>query len=179
MNIIPKVNLGQSQFQDTFFVAGAQLTPYRQLRQIELQVREIEGSLKRADINRRRMELKIAKLDPTDQEQALDIEEFQYDLEQQLQLIDDAKARLANFDLMRRQLMERTPKEYWDQGFEQAEVEYHQLYLGKQLAMAKMTGIQDKNVIEQIMLLPSEMQQNVFKIGADMSKPYLLENKSE
>ncbi len=176
--MIPQVNLGQSQFQDTFFVAGAQLTPFRQLRQIELQVKELENSLKKADINKRRTKLRIAGLNPVDPLEALDIEELEYDLGQQEQLITDAKVRLANFLLMREQLLERTPKEYWDQGFEQAEVEYWTFRLAKQLAIAKTTGVPDTHLIEQMMLLPMEMQNNIVQLTNE-ANPALLTGETK
>ena len=160
------MNLGQSQFQDTFFVAGAQLTPFRQLRQIELELRSIEDSLKRGDIQRRRTVLKLSKLNPSIPEEALDTEEAEWDLQQQEQLIKDAEGRKANFLRLKEELLANVPAEYWEQGFESAECEHWVKYLTKQLTVSQILGVPDRQAMEQLMLMPQEAQDQVM-IGVD------------
>lgn len=156
-----KVNLSQSQFQDTFFVAGAQLTPFRRLRQIELELRSIEDALRRGDIERRRTVLKLSKLDPSIPEEALDIEEAEWDLMQQEQLIKDAEGRKANFLRLKEELLASVPAEYWEQGFENAECEHWVQYLTKQLTISQVLGVPDRQAMEQLMLMPPEAQDQV------------------
>ena len=164
----PTVNLGQSQFQDTYFVAGAQLTPYRRLRQIDLELRGIEDALKRGSIALRRLELKISKLDPSDPEQALDIEETEWDLMQQAQLVADAESRKANFLFMREQLIEDVPAEYWNQGYENAEQMHWVLHYSRQLALENLTSQRPSvQLMQQIMLLPDEAQRQVAQLGSE------------
>jgi hypothetical protein len=171
----PIVNLGQSQFQDIYFVAGAQLTPYRTLRQLQLQINELEGSLKKADINKRRTIIKIHRLDLTDELQALDAEEFTFDLNQQEALIVDAKGRLDNYLKMKEELLGVVPKSYWDAGFEAAEKEHWTAHFAKQLAISRMTGIPDKQLAEQMMLLPQNMISNILQLSNEQSSTF--ENK--
>lgn len=156
------MNLGQSLFQDTYFVAGAQLTPYRQLRQIELELRSIEDALVRSSLATRRLRLKILKLDPSIPEDALDIEEAEWDLAQQVQLQQDAEARRVNFMQLKEQLLKNTPAEYWDAGYEAAEEQHWLLHFSKQLALENLTsGTASKHTVEQIMLLPPKLQQQI------------------
>lgn len=166
------MNLGQSQFVDTFFVAGAQLTPFRRLRQIELELRTIEDSLKKSDFQRRRTELKIAKLSPGIPEEAIDLEEAQWDLEQQKQLIADAESRRDNFLLLKKDLLESVPQEYWDRGFEAAECDHWVAYLTKQLTISQVLGAPDRTAMEQLMLMPPEAQDRVM-IGVAKSTQQL------
>lgn len=162
--IEPKVNLGQSQFQDTFFVAGAELTPYRRLRQIELELRSIEDALKRGSIAQRRLELKVSKLDPKVPEQALDIEEAEWDLQQQLQLIADAEGRKSNFLEMKRQLLQNVPQEYWDIGYENAELDHWVAHFSQQLALMRIAGQPNLQLMQQICLLPETAQHQVMQL---------------
>ncbi len=156
------MNLGQSLFQDTYFVAGAQLTPYRQLRQIELELRSIEDALVRSSIASRRLELKISKLNPEIPEEKLDIEEAEWDLYQQKQLKQDAENRRANFVQLKKELIQRTPNEYWDAGYEAAEEQHWLLHFSKQLALENLTtGTASKHTIEQVMLLPEPLQKQI------------------
>ena len=155
------VNLGQSLFQDTFFVAQAQLTPFRQLRQIELELNSLNDSLKRAEFGRKRLELKIAGLDASDASQAIDIEEALWDMEQQQRMISDAESRRDNFVRLREELLLGVPAQYWEQGYEQAECDHWILYLTKELSISKMLGVPNRQAMEQLMLLPLEAQNQV------------------
>ena len=166
------MNLGQSLFQDTYFVAGAQLTPYRQLRQIELELRSIEDALVRSSLAARRLRLKISKLDPAIPEDALDIEEAEWDLAQQVQLQRDAEARRQNFMHLKSTLLKNTPNEYWDAGYEAAEEQHWLMHFSKQLALENLTpGTASKHTIEQVMLLPQNLQQ---QIAASAKEQFLL-----
>ena len=162
---IPNVNLGQSQFQDCFFVAGAQLSPYRQLRQIELELRSIEDSLKRASIQERRLRLKLSKLDLEDESQALDAEEITWDLHQQTQMINDAEGRKANFLRLREELLAQVPKEYWDLGYENAECDHWVRVFSQELALMRITGQMNPQTMKQICLMPPEAQQQITMIA--------------
>lgn len=170
------MNLGQSTFQDTVFVAGAQLTPYRQLRQIDLELRQIEDSLKRASINLRRTELKLQKLNPAIPEEALDIEEAEWDMMQQKQLVADAEARRDNFKSLRAVCLASAPDEYWSAGFEAAELEHWTLYLSKALTTAAVLGIPDKTALEQMMLMPRDAQDRIMIDVARSVKTLQLKN---
>lgn len=153
------MNLGQSQFQDTYFVAQSQLTPYRQLRQIELELRGIEDALMRSSFAERRLQAKIAKLDPSNPEQAIDIDEAKWDLKQQLSLRADAEARKLNFEMLKQQLLDSVPAEYWERGFEEAEAEHWMLHFSRQLAFEQYAlGRPSVQTLQQVTLLPIEMQ---------------------
>lgn len=155
------MNLGQSQFQDTFFVAGAQLTPYRQLRQLELELRSIESALKQSEFATRRLVLKLSKLDPNDAEQAIDIDEAKWATQEQEQMLQDAQARKANFLRMKAELLAGVPQEYWDAGFEANECNHWTAYLTKQLTMSQMLGMPDRTSLEMVMLMPQEAQNQI------------------
>jgi hypothetical protein len=170
------MNLGQSTFQDTFFVAGAQLTPWRQLRQIELELRSVEDGIKRASIGQRRTALKLAKLNPEVPEEALDLEEAQWDMAQQEQLLKDAESRKANFLHLKERCLASAPQEYWDDGFEAAEQTHWVLWLTKQLTTAQVLGMPDKNAMEQLLLMPEEAQDQVMIGVAKGTKDLMLRN---
>ena len=155
------MNLGQSTFQDTVFVAGAQLTPYRRLRQIELELRQIDDSLARNSFALRRLKLKIAKLNPDDPEQAIELDEANWDLKQQEQLRLDSISRQQNFYKLKEETLRSMPQEYWDAGFEANEQEHWTLYLTKQLTLARATGAVDKNAVEMTLLMPPESQERI------------------
>ena len=157
----PVVNLGQSKFQDTYFVAQAQMSPYRQLRQIELEMRAIEDSLKRASFAQRRLELKIAKLDENDPAQAIDKEEAQWDLHSQKDVILDAMARYEHFKQLREELIAGVPQEYWDIGFENAECDHWVRVLTNELTMMRLTGAVSHETLKQIALMPQEAQRTI------------------
>lgn len=172
----PQVNLSQSQFQDTFFVAGAQLTPFRRLRQIELELRSITDSIKRAQFNMRRLEVKIKKLDPEDEEQLIDIEEAKWDMEQQTQLYIDAVRRQLNFEKLKSDLLASVPREYWEQGYEAAEAEYWPAYFSKQISMALAMGLPPpQQAMEQVLLLPPELQKKTILLSQEKAKALQLE----
>lgn len=162
--IEPVVNLGQSQFQDTFFVAQAQFTPYRQLRQIELELRQIEDGLKRSSLMCRRLQLKIEKLDKNDPEQALDIEECEWDLQQQVQMVADSEARRANFLAMKQQLLEGVPQEYWDRGYENCELDHWVQVIAHDMAVMRLTGQINPTTMKQLAMLPEGAVQHVLQL---------------
>lgn len=162
----PKVNLGQSRFQDTYFVAQAQYTPYRQLRQIELELRQIEDSLKKADFTKRRMELRIKKLDPADPDQAIDIEEAQWDLSQHQSLLEDTLSRKENFESLKRELLAGVPEEYWAIGYEAAELEHWVQVISQEMAIMRITGHVNIQTMKQLTMLPMEAQQQVLALSS-------------
>ncbi len=156
------MNLGQSQFQDTFFVAQAQLTPYRQLRQIELELRQIEDSLMRTSFQERKLKLKLEELDPSKPKQAIKIDEIHWDLKQQEQLKLDALARKANFEALKEELLANVPKSYWDLGYEAAEAEHWVLHFSRKMAFEQYAlGRPSVQTIEQVSLLPVDMQKAI------------------
>lgn len=175
----PKVNLGQSLFQDTWFVANQQLTPYRQLRQIELEIKSIRDSIAKTDFSLRRDNIEYVRLvdklntteDPLEKELIkIDMDERNYNINSNKQLIDDAVMRMGNFESMKKQLLEVVPKEYWDAGFEQAESDYWKLYLAKQISLSQITGIPNGNVIEQLMMLPEQYVGEILQIANNTTK---------
>jgi len=171
MTHLPEVNLGQSQFQDTHFVAGAQLTPYRRLRQIELELRSINDSIKRTQFSMRRLELKIKSLNPDSEADAIDIEEAKWDMEQQTQLYVDAVRRQMNFEKLKSELLASVPKEYWEQGYESAEADYWPAYFSKQIGMAMAMGLPPpQNMVEQVLLLPPDLQRKTILLAQEKAQ---------
>lgn len=175
----PKVNLGQSLFQDTWFVANQQLTPYRQLRQIELEIKSIRDSIARNEFSLRRDNIEYVRLvdkhnaaeDPLEKELIkIDMDERNYNINSNKQLIDDAMMRLANFESMKKQLLEVVPKEYWEAGFEQAESDYWKMYLAKQISLSQITGIPNSNILEQMMMLPEQYVGEILQIAQQTTK---------
>jgi hypothetical protein len=170
------MNLGQSQFQDTFFVAGAQLTPYRQLRQIELELRSIESAIKTSEFAQRRLKLKLAKLNPDSEEDQIEIDEANWNALQQQQLLDDAWARRANFMRMRDDLLASVPKSYWDAGFEANEGEHWKQYFAHQISMAMAMGLPPPaSAVESIMLLPPQLKKEAILLSQQKAASLQLE----
>jgi hypothetical protein len=170
------MNLGQSQFQDTYFVAGAQLTPFRQLRQIELELRSIESAIKTAEFAKRRLELKLKKLDPTDEEDIITIDEASWESFQQQQLLDDAWARRKNFMQMKDDLLARVPKAYWEAGFEANEGEHWKQYFAHQISTALAMGLPPPvNAVESIMLLPPALRKEAVLLAQNQATNLRLE----
>lgn len=158
----PKVNLGQSQFQDLFFVALQQSTPFRRLRQLELELDQINRAIRKAEFEEKkaRVKIKLAK-EKGDELSLIEAEEMEWELKAGTQLVKDAKARYKFFKDLKRQLLNEVPKEYWDQGFEKAEAEYWVNYLTKQLIVTQLTGIPNTQVIDQLIALPEDLQKVV------------------
>lgn len=164
------ITFGQSQFVDTFFVAQAHLTPYRQMRQIELQISELTIAIKRASINERKMKLEISELDASNPKDALRIEEIELDLSTQTQLLADAESRLLNFQRLKEELIMGVPQEYWDRGFEAAEADHWVTYYSRQMAFETLAlGRPSMQSIQQVSLLPYELQKQIH-IGCEQNK---------
>lgn len=178
-NPLQSVKLGQSLFQDTFFVANEPLTPYRKLRQLELELNELDTAIKKTNIQLKRLAIHIRDLNPEDELEALDIEEKQITVEQTKRLLEDAIHRRDNFLLLRQQLLDAVPKEYWDQGFEQAEFEHWTKHFAKQLQISILTGVPNPALIERISSLPEDMIKQVMIEGkAEANKFLLLDQKT-
>lgn len=161
-----EVKLGQSQFQDTFFVANAQLTPFRKLRQLELELNSLNDTLTKSEFNIRRKKLAMSKMDLQNEADLIDFQEAEFDLKNQVKFIDDAKSRKANFELMKKQLLESIPKEYWEQGFENAELEHWTRYAAKQIGMAKALGLPPPvSALEMMSNLPENAQFDVLRLS--------------
>lgn len=185
------VKLGQSLFQDTFFVYNSQLTPYRKLRQLELEIRELDTAIRKAKINQKRLQLREDELIAIsdDPHNALDLEELQIEKEGVVRLLEDAEHRKANFEKMKEQLLTEVPKEYWDQGFENAEAENWIKHFAKQLAICRITGLPNAGLIDQLATLPVEMTAQILlesKVGAaqfagleDQTSKQLLEHQEQ
>jgi len=163
MTDLPQVNFGQSNFQDTYFNTLQQSTPYRQLRQILLEISQIESAIKKHEFSNRRSAVKLANLKalPLDELTKIDIEETEWDNAQQVQLLYDANNRLTNFIAQRDALLAIVPKEYWDQGFEAAESQYWVNHLTKQLTISKLSGMPNLQAIDMIMALPAPLQEQI------------------
>ena len=173
----PHVNLGQSLFQDTHFVMGAQTTPFRKLRQLELEIRSLESTIRHNTFELRRNLIKISKLDLSDELQLIDHEEFQFKVNEQQNLISDVEARLQNFLTMKNELLKATPKEYWDAGFEASENEHWIQYITKQLTTSQLLGIPDRHAMEQLMLMPQDSQDKIMLNVASSTNGYMLRNQ--
>jgi hypothetical protein len=171
-NPMQSVKLGQSLFQDTFFVANSALTPYRKLRQLELEINDLNTSITRTGFDLRRQEIKKraierdlrkpqSELEVDKELLEIDLEEMELGLQQTNRLLEDANARKANFELMKKQLLEETPQEYWDQGFENAELENWTKHFAKQLSISLLTGVPNTNLMEQMTQLPESMVKQI------------------
>lgn len=182
------LKLGQSAWQDVFFVVGSQLTPWRKLRQIELELNELNSSIKKTEFNLRRqaikkteLELKLRKpqSELTENKELLqiDLEELELGLEQTNRLLKDAEARKANFTLMKEQLLAETPKEYWLKSFEECEFEQWTKHFAKQLAISMVTGVPNVSLIEQMASLPVEMTKQIMLEAKAGSQQFLLLDK--
>ena len=188
-NPMQSVKLGQSLFQDTFFVANSALTPYRKLRQLELELNELDTSIKKTGFNLRRQAINKAELErklrKPQSEIAenkdllqIDLEELELGLEQTKRLLQDAEDRKANFELMKEQLLAEIPQEYWDQGFENAELEQWTKHFAKQLSISMVTGVPNVSLIEQIASLPVEMTKQIMIEAKAGTAQFLLLDKS-
>ena len=183
------LKLGQSAWQDTFFVVGSQLTPWRKLRQIELELNELNTSIKKTEFNLRRqavnkkeLELKLRKpqseLNENKELLQIDLEELELGIEQTNRLLEDAVARKANFELMKEQLLAETPKEYWLTSYENAELENWTKHFAKQLAISMVTGVPNVSLIEQMASLPVEMTKQIMIEAKAGSQQFLLLDKA-
>jgi hypothetical protein len=167
---VPSVNLGQSQFQDAFFVVGAQVTPYRELRQIELEIRSLEDAIKTAEFSKRRNKIKLEKLEQTisDPLVEIDIDELKWNMGRGDQLLADSKARLEQFIVMRELCIKKETQEYWDRGYEAAECEHWPIYFGKKMALEiAATGRASISTTEQIALLSDDLKLSCMKVVYD------------
>ena len=182
------LKLGQSAWQDVFFVVGSQLTPWRKLRQIELELNELNSSIKKTEFNLRRQAIKKTELElklrkpqselPENKELLqIDLEELELGLEQTNRLLKDAEARKANFELMKEQLLAETPKEYWLKSFEECEFEQWTKHFAKQLAISMVTGVPNVALIEQMASLPVEMTKQIMLEAKAGSQQFLLLDK--
>lgn len=189
-NPMQSVKLGQSLFQDTFFVANSQLTPYRKLRQLELELNELDNSIKKSNFNLRRQAIKKAEYErdlklpeaarPMYKHKDLvqiDLEELEFEMEQTKRLLEDAEHRRDNFLLIRQQLLDEVPQEYWDQGFENAELENWTKHFAKQLQISILTGVPNPSLIEQISQLPEDMVKQIMIEGKAKAQQFLLHDQ--
>ena len=187
-NPMQSVKLGQSLFQDTFFVANSQLTPYRKLRQLELELNELDNAIKKSNFQLRRQDIKKreyerilrkpqAEVAENKELIQIDLEELELGIEQTKRLLEDAEHRRDNFLKIREQLLESVPPEYWDQGFENAELENWTKHFAKQLAISMVTGVPNVSLIEQIASLPVEMTKQIMLEAKAGSQQFLLLDK--
>lgn len=169
------VNLGQSQFQDTYFVYGAQLTPYRRLRQIELELRSLEDSIKKTEFATRRLSLKLKNLTDSEEDN-ITRDETLWDLQQQTQLLQNSLNRRQNFLNLKTSLIESVPAHYWDAGFEAAEAEHWKLYFAKQISTAVSLGLPAPlNIIDSVLLLPDNLREDTIKLAMEQTKQLQLQ----
>ena len=175
-NPMQSVKLGQSLFQDTFFVANSQLTPYRKLRQLELELHQLDNAIKKTNFTIRRQEIKKREFErilrqPQSELQVskelieIDLEELCLDMENTKRLLDDSIHRRDNFLLMREQLLNEVPKEYWDQGFENAELDHWTKHFAKQLQISLLSGVPNPQLVEQMSQLPEDMVKQILLEG--------------
>ena len=171
-NTLPKVNLGQSQFQDAMFVVGAQLTPFRKLRQCELEIRSLEDAVKQHEFSVRKNKVKISRLDLSDELNQIEKEELEWGMMRAMELLSDAQARLDQFRVMKSQIIDSMPLEYWATGYEQSELEYWPQYFGRKMALeVAATGQPSIQTAEQMMLLPDELKKKALDfVGQELPK---------
>jgi hypothetical protein len=104
-NALKSIKYGQSLFQDTFFVANSQLTPYRKLRQLELELHELDTSIKKTNFNLRRQAIKKREYERilskpqsevTENKELveIDLEELLLGIEQTQRLLDGLSAQV-------------------------------------------------------------------------------------
>jgi len=154
----PKVNLGQSVFQDTYMVTGAVFEPYRRLRTIELQIRDLKDSLKTAEFNLRKSNIKLKNLNSKDELEAIEIEEIEYSREGSKELISDSIERLRNYENLKKELIDSVDEEYWNAGFEAAEEKHWISYYAKKMSIEMITtGHIGQGTLDQISVLPDKM----------------------
>lgn len=167
----PRVNIGQSEFQDTFMVVADEITPFRKLRKIELHIKELRDALKHNEFNMRKNLVKINHLKDeiltnNDELKKIELEELEYGMEGYKQLKNDAERRLINFEKMKQQLIEETPESYWKQGFENAETEYWIEYFSRRIALEVIgQGRIGTGTIDQVMCLPEKMAIQIMKLA--------------
>lgn len=168
----PKINLGQSHLQDCFFVVGAQATAFRKLRQCELEIRSLEDAVHQHEITQRRNRLKLSKLKITSDEDLIDRDEIEWAQMRSQELLEDAKSRLEQFQLMKKQILESEPEEYWALGYEANEAVYWPIYFGKKMALEiAATGQPSMQTAEQIGLLPDDLKIKCLGVvGAELPK---------
>ena len=165
----PNVNIGQSEFQDKFMVIANELTPYHKLRKLKLQIKKLEDAIIHNQFNVRKTEVKIKRLKQRlstsrDELDEIKIEELEYNLKGYIQLKDDDEHRLANFNEIKRQVLEETPEEYWDQGFENAEAEYWVEYFSCRAALEIVgTGAISTRTLGQIVRFPDSIVNEIMK----------------
>lgn len=166
----PRVNLGQSEFQDTFMVVADEPTPFRKLRKIELHIRELEEAITHNKFNIRRMEIKIKRLTEKlsigpDEIEAIDLEELEYQLKGSTQLLSDANHRMVNFQTMKQQIIDETPVEYWEAGFENAEMDHWVQFFSRRAALEMVgDGHVSTAMLEQIVRFPDEISTKIMKL---------------
>ena len=188
-NPMQSVKLGQSLFQDTFFVANSALTPYRKLRQLELELNELDTSIKKSNFQLRRQDIKKreyerilrkpqSELTENKELVQIDLEELELGIQQTNRLLEDAQHRRDNFLKMREQLLNEVPQEYWDQGFENAELENWTKHFAKQLAISMVTGVPNVSLIEQMASLPVEMTKQIMIEAKAGSQQFILLDKA-
>jgi len=180
MKNTPRVNIGQSEFQDTFMVIGDEATPYRKLRKLELQIRELVDAIKMNEFNVRKTKIKIKNIKSElstlhDELKEIELEELEYGLLSVEQLIGDAQSRLANFREIRRQILENTPNSYWERGFENAEVEYWISYFSRRAALEIMgQGRISTGTLDQITKMPDEISVQIMHLIPHKQKTLLM-----
>lgn len=168
----PRVNIGQSEFQDTFMVVADEPTPFRKLRKLELHIKELEDAIQHNEFAIRKARVKMKRLKSSiDELDRIEYEEIEYGMKGHQQLKNDAKRRLANFKEIKRQLLEDTPEEYWEQGFENAEGEYWIEYFSRRAALEIMgQGRIHTATLEQIMRFPDEIAARIMKLTPHKQK---------
>ena len=167
----PKVNLSQSLFQDTYFVVAAEMTAYRQLRAIELQMHELDQSIQAANLHIARLQIRITEIDESltsTEMDNVDRTENANAIKIQERLLTDARSRLDNFYKMKLQVLGGSSQEYWDAGFEAAEGEYWVAKLSRQIAIERLTqGTVGPQTLNQIAALPNDMAIQVISASRD------------
>jgi hypothetical protein len=146
---------------------------------LQLQIKEIQDSLKHTEFEIRKNRVKIKRLNALDELESIEIEELEWGINNSQNLVIDALNRLENFLKMRTQLLYEVPQEYWDAGYEAAELEHWTNHFSNQLSLETMSnGAASLQTVQQIMLLPKNVQSDIFRLRDATLQQYAIEHKS-
>ncbi len=164
---------GQSKYQNQNFVVGSQITPYKKVQQalLELQTRdntrvEVEYSLKKNDIARKKLERELRDTeDPLDKELLeLEIEKSDYDRSLFAEKLKHVHREMQTFiDELEETVDPNKGLEYYLDTNEEEDRKYWQSRMAKQAACDIIAfGHIGTGNMDSIMNLPEQDQINIF-----------------
>mgnify|MGYP001202828936 CR=1 FL=1 len=164
---------GQSKYQNQNFVVGSQITPYKKVQQalLELQMRdntrvEVEYSLKKNNIARKKLERELRDTDdPLDRELLeLEIEKSDYDRSLFAEKLKHVQREMSVFiDELEETVDPNLGLEYYLDTNEEEDKKYWQSRMAKQAACDIIAfGHIGTGNMDSIMNLPEQDQVNIF-----------------